>query len=382
MNLKKLAEQKIDELSGKITPEQIMENAENDSVQLVLEGLEDELSLVENTEEKEEELSIELISEDSSLEDSQKPYRPRIKKDLFAGYLGELNEAPNPLEYGANATYRNLREGIVYKKGPDNLWEVFVKDGAPGRQGPAAPGGGCGVTEVKNIVENRITSQPIVANYPGSTFNPYQYEALPTSAPYVGHEVAVANSLSPLGFTWFYWAGSAYKISPEQVLVDFANSDGSPILDTTAESLGMTVGVNAFVWRSSVLPTWMLAPGLRLAATFEFGFRDPSSVASCTMRATIGDIIIQGTDPNNCLVGITASAAPSYKGFVSAPLNFRRFGVGGYSVAGGAPFSNGQNMPRDMFQTFNNPIMRVDFIPGALTNVITGWSATLKIGPC
>lgn len=176
MNLKKLAEQKIDELSGKITPEQIIENAENESVQLVLEGLEDELSLVENTEEKEEELSIELISEDSSLEDSLsntlEPQTPKVKKDLFAGYLGELNEAPNPLEYGANATYRNLREGIVYKKGPDNLWEVFVKDGAPGRQGPSAPGGGCGVTEVKNIVENRITSAPIVANYPRFPLRP------------------------------------------------------------------------------------------------------------------------------------------------------------------------------------------------------------------
>lgn len=84
---------------------------------------------------------------------------PKVKKDLFAGYLGELNEAPNPLEYGANATYRNLREGIVYKKGQDNLWEVFVKDGAPGRQGPAAPGGGCGVAEVRREID---TASPYV----------------------------------------------------------------------------------------------------------------------------------------------------------------------------------------------------------------------------
>lgn len=127
-----------------------MKDLVKDDVDLVLEGLDEESS-----EELSEDFGIEL-PEDTSLEDSLENVdqnKPRIKKDLFAGYLGELNEAPNPLEYGANATYRNLREGIVYKKGPDNLWEVFVKDGAPGRQGPPAPGGGCGVAEVRKEID-------------------------------------------------------------------------------------------------------------------------------------------------------------------------------------------------------------------------------------
>ena len=74
-------------------------------------------------------------------------------QNLFDGYLGEQREVPNPLEYGPNATYRNLREGVVYKKGPDNLWEMFVKDGQNGKQG-AAGGSGTGVNEVKQIVND------------------------------------------------------------------------------------------------------------------------------------------------------------------------------------------------------------------------------------
>lgn len=154
MNMKDYLEGMLERnKSENVSPKKTMEK---DDVEIVLEGLDEELSL----------------------EHSLEPSLPRIKKDLFEGYLGELSEAPNPLEYGANATYRNLREGIVYKKGPDNLWEVFVKDGTPGRPGQSAPGGGCGSQEVAKIVENRITSQPIVGNYLGSPSNPF---ATPTA---------------------------------------------------------------------------------------------------------------------------------------------------------------------------------------------------------
>lgn len=147
-------------------------NPEKDDVDLVLEGLSE---IIETIHEKD---VAEIVLEDISLEDDTENSLETleiIKKDLFDGYLGELNETPNPLEYGENATYRNLREGIVYKKGPDNLWEVFVKDGEPGKQGQSAPGGGCGVSEVKNIVENRL-AEPIVGTYPGSPSNPFPTE--------------------------------------------------------------------------------------------------------------------------------------------------------------------------------------------------------------
>jgi peptidoglycan/xylan/chitin deacetylase (PgdA/CDA1 family) len=250
MNFKKLAEQKIDELSGKITPEQIMENAENDSVDLVLEGLDEIISenvTSNDSEEDSEEMLIELIPSEDTAENSVEnsvEQMPRIKKDLFAGYLGELSEAPNPLEYGANATYRNLREGIVYKKGPDNLWEVFVKDGAPGRQGQAAPGGGCGVQEVKNIVENRITTQPIGETYLGSPSNPFpsnteRNAAYATALPHRGFVAYVIDPSSATGSTGYAFTGPTntgwVSLASMEVLGGFATK---ALLDAAAATYG------------------------------------------------------------------------------------------------------------------------------------------------
>lgn len=50
MNFKKLAEQKIDELSGKTSRNVPSKNVESDSIDLVLEGLDEELSLENNEE--------------------------------------------------------------------------------------------------------------------------------------------------------------------------------------------------------------------------------------------------------------------------------------------------------------------------------------------
>lgn len=91
-----------------------------------------------------EDYSEEIISEEES---------------LFDGYLGEQKEAPNPLDYGPNATYRNLREGVVYKKGQDNLWETFVKDGQPGKQGNS--GSGLGVQEATRLIISTVNSMQL-----------------------------------------------------------------------------------------------------------------------------------------------------------------------------------------------------------------------------
>lgn len=71
MNFKKLAEQKIDELSGKNSSKEY----DNDSVDLVLEGLDEELS--ENS--SEETFELELDDIDSK----------EYSQELFDGYLGE-----------------------------------------------------------------------------------------------------------------------------------------------------------------------------------------------------------------------------------------------------------------------------------------------------
>ena len=61
-----------------------------------------------------------LKSEDISIDDNSE----RIQ-ELYDGYIGEKNFIPNPYEYGPNATYRNVNEGIVYKKNDQNLWETY-----------------------------------------------------------------------------------------------------------------------------------------------------------------------------------------------------------------------------------------------------------------
>jgi hypothetical protein len=71
-------------------------------------------------------------------------------EQIFDGYLGEKNFDPNPLEYGPNAMYR--RNGTVYRKSVDNLWEAYLKDGSPGPRG-AAGGSGVGVQEVVRLIE-------------------------------------------------------------------------------------------------------------------------------------------------------------------------------------------------------------------------------------
>jgi len=162
MNFKKLAEQKIDELSGKI-PGKI---DDVDSIDLVIEGLDEEIDQEESV--VAEDISIELVDDELDIEKSEE--KNEIQPvELFDGYLGQQKDVPNPLEYGPNATYRNLREGIVYKKGPDNLWEVFVKDGQNGKQGQSL-GSGVGVEEVKRIISENVVAS---STYPNNGYSYY-----------------------------------------------------------------------------------------------------------------------------------------------------------------------------------------------------------------
>lgn len=102
------------------------------------------------------------ISEDLDLERDDKEIEMQNSSDtsleLPNGYLGEMNYDPNPYEYGPDATYR--KEGTVYKKSVDNLWEVYLRDGKQGAQGPKgfAGGSGVGVQEARSIAIEIATS--------------------------------------------------------------------------------------------------------------------------------------------------------------------------------------------------------------------------------
>lgn len=87
-------------------------------------------------------------------EDCVEQEEPEQKvEQLFDGYLGEKNFDPNPLEYGPNAMYR--RNGTVYRKSVDNLWETYLQDGKQGPKGSAS-GSGIGVQEAKLILQDNL----------------------------------------------------------------------------------------------------------------------------------------------------------------------------------------------------------------------------------
>lgn len=130
MNFKKEAENIFDKLGYK--PKYDLE----ESFDLVLEGLELDVKEI-----KENEIKLD-VSDDTSDE-----FDHIEKEEIKDGYLGEMNYAPNPLEYGPNATYRH--NGTVYRKDINNLWEVYLKDGQQGPRGFAG-GSGVGLQELKN----------------------------------------------------------------------------------------------------------------------------------------------------------------------------------------------------------------------------------------
>lgn len=216
---------------------------------------------------------------------------------------------------------------------------------------------------------------------PGTPSNPFpDAAALPAAGRFVGDETCMTYSLAPLGYVRWYWSGARWKLSSDQVIVNYENDDGSPIFDQTAALL--TPGTAYDIWMSDILPTWLLTAGFRGALALEAAFSDASSTLNVTMRATLGDTLISGTDASNGLVGITSAASTSSKEFSMTPVNFRVQSGGIFAVAGSSPFGQGQPGPRDQAQTVLSPRIRLNIVPGAVTNRFRIWSVTLKTGPC
>ena len=138
MDFRKDALKMLNEMSGIFSEEVISEDKKNSvDVDLVLEGLDEEIS-------KEK---IEELKENES-----------IVEDFHPRFLGKLNESPNPQEYPNGTMYKDTRTGTVYIV-ENGLWESLVEDGkqgAQGRQGVA--GSGTGVKEVETIVNRAIVS--------------------------------------------------------------------------------------------------------------------------------------------------------------------------------------------------------------------------------
>lgn len=212
------------------------------------------------------------ISEDFdlSVEDEEIPYNHREEEtiQLFDGYLGEKNFDPNPLEYGPNAMYR--RNGTVYRKSVDNLWEVYLQDGKQGARG-AAGGSGIGVQEAKLILQDNLltalntlpeiqdisASESIITTKGRITLptvsvisaSSYSHLSSAISGTFVGQYARIpklGNIGSGIDLTW---TGDRWEVVNGQ----------SIICDTTELSLSSTSGM---IGNAQTLKSWTIPAGM------------------------------------------------------------------------------------------------------------------------
>lgn len=230
MDFKKLAQDKLDKISG------FKSNTDESEFDNILEGLDLEIESVRKIDENQIELDLD---DELDFEPVSKSNDQQIQ-NLFDGYIGEKNFVPNPYEYGPNATYRNVNEGIVYKKNSENLWEAFVKDGKSGQQGPRGfAGGGTGVEEVKRIINQYLniyidssgtihSTNPIIA--PNFTFSPTYISGTPQTS---SMQISAGSSqrvLIPQGkyvrITWTGFGPFAYRQGDSSVVAISTDSIG------------------------------------------------------------------------------------------------------------------------------------------------------------
>lgn len=136
----------------------ISENVTDTELDIILEGFE-----VEDLNE-----SFSKLVEEETFEDKVE----QVKVALKTGFIGSFKDVPNPNEYGDGAEYRNLKEGIVYKKNAQGLWESYIKDGKDGQTPRTWPtGGGVGDKDVIKMIANGSISEITILSG-ASSINP------------------------------------------------------------------------------------------------------------------------------------------------------------------------------------------------------------------
>lgn len=187
----------------------------------------------------------------------------------------------------------------------------------------------------------------------------------------------VSIAVGVYGTVKFIDNGTSWRLAPEQVLADFRNFDGSPILDVSAAAL--TVGVISELWVSPVLPNWMFDSMVTLFT--ETGRRDPSNTSNArmfiTIKATpISDSIFNVMLGNNSAVD-SAFRGCSGLGNTARCLNGLLVGFEGSLQSTIAA----QNMTVGSYVE-GQTRARIAFVPGATTNLIRSQYITIKSGVC
>ena len=217
--------------------------------------------------------------------------------------------------------------------------------------------------------------------FPGSPSNPFASPEEFSAVGSPGQRIAVSNALSPEGLTWFFWdvASSAYRICPEQVLADFSNADGSPILDLTATAL--TPGVTTEVWASpTALPDWLFATGRQLTVLAEVNQKDSASTAASSIFVVIKSSPYTGSDIYSVIFGYSAATSAAWRGVAATSNRVRVMGANLVGKEGAAQGTGGEGnkVVGEWDAGLTKP--RISFRPGATTNQIIAHRITILSG--
>ena len=199
-----------------------------------------------------------------------------------------------------------------------------------------------------------------------------------SGATFAGVRALINNPLSPEGYTALYYdlAMTGWRPVPNQLLARFANADGTPLLDLTASAL--TVGAWSEVWTSAILPNWMvLQPHMKLSLGADTLISDATSTATEKLRISMRSAALSEGDVNDSILGHTAAATNYPKGFSSGRADFI-VSNGSLLVTPGPSWWSSIVQARRFAGTVgSSPRLRIDFGPGANTNRIVHYSASL-----
>ena len=214
---------------------------------------------------------------------------------------------------------------------------------------------------------------------PGNAVSFATSTALPTLANTsqdIGVQTWLVNPLAPNGMTRMYWTGTLWAPVPNQLLARFANADGTPLLDLTASAL--TVGAWSEVWASAILPDWMvLQPQMKLSLGADTQTWDATSTATEQLRISMRSAASSEGDANNSILGHSSPAVNYSKGFSSGRADFIVSNGRLLATTGLSWYSTTAQSRRFIGTVGSSPRLRIDFWPGANTNRVVHYSASL-----
>jgi hypothetical protein len=231
--------------------------------------------------------------------------------------------------------------------------------------------------------------QGIRGPYLGSAENPFpSYAALVAGLPpgVPRREAYMLNEFAPLapgvpGLVKWIDTGASWILAPEQILANYANADGSPILDATASALELTPGIFAEIWTSPVLPLWLLEGGYRSFFVEVNRANVAGNTALTTITASIRGSSATSSIYDNMLTYQQANSS-AWRGPSILGTKFRK--VGGNLVGVEGPNQLAMREGNKWVGTYveNNTRIRIGYTAGASSDLILIHSAVIKNGVC